>query len=110
MFIPRSIALGLTCALLAPPVAGAQASPGLQTNPMSPPTISTYSTYDRPTSAPLVVDDSGSDWPMTTLVVSGLGVAALAVALGAATRGRRKIVAPTDSFGQGHEYTSKIIA
>ena len=118
MLISRTIALGLTCALLASPVAGAQdrrpahlryaaaaeprglrspdtsiGSPGLETNPMNPPTISTHTSMDRPTSAPLDVGDSGSDWPLTTFVAAGFGLAVLAVALGAAARGRRKVVA-----------------
>ncbi len=104
MLISRCIALALTCALLASPVAGAQEEPrglrspdtsigsGLETNPMNPVTISTYTAADRPTSAPL--DVSGSDntgWTTILLVAGAFALAVMAVAVASAVRGRRRV-------------------
>ena len=105
MFKSRSIALGLACALLAAPAAGAQdlrmpdtrdaaiTSSGLETHPMNPPTISTYTSADQPTSAPLDVGDSGTNWTAIALAAGGFALAVLVVALSTAARGRRRVAA-----------------
>ena len=119
MFISRSIALGLTYALLASPAAGAQdlrspdtrdaatvqvqdlrspdtrdaaiTSSGLETDPTTPVSVSTHTTMDRPTGAPLDVSGSDTGWTTILLVAGGFAVAVVLVAVANSRRGRRRV-------------------
>jgi hypothetical protein len=119
MFISRSLALGLTCILLAAPAAGAQdlrspdardaaaaAAPtqdlrsadardaardahGLQTQPTTPATISP----DTPRSASEEATRGSTDWTMLILSAGGFALVIALVVLAAGHRARRRIAA-----------------
>jgi hypothetical protein len=66
-------------------------SSGLELHPMNPPTISTYTSADKPISAPLDVGGGSTDWTTIGLGAGGFALAVLLVGLAAAVRGRRRV-------------------
>ena len=66
-------------------------SSGLETDPTTPVSISTHTTMDRPTSAPLDVSGSDTGWTTILLVAGGFAVAVVLVAVANSRRGRRRV-------------------